>query len=650
MADQPQDFQTWLQSARDKARTGGIAPEDADRAIANWLVSKGGWSQDQVVKAMSPPSPPPPPPERQGYLGQLKQAWEYATSGQDPKALMRFPFEAMMGGPTREGGLYDLLQGARNVGQDIGQGQYQKAAGDVVAGAGPAVVGGLEGGPLGAIFGAFAGPQMQQGAQQLAQGNILSGLGNVGGAAFETEPGAIIKGAMSFTDPLAANLYKRAMRFPRSMSRQEMAAATQLGLTGRGLGGVSKAIDTLGHVDDPDSFLGDLEKQAQDALNSKIQASGTPQKIHWNTVRQPLADEYQRSLADKTTKGLAYSKGLKEELDNFDRQHPGGDVDVLQAQAEKRAIYRNLSPSVFSDAVQAPTPAQAEGSRLLARGLKDAINDVAPEMAGINDKMHNAILLQNRLIDIEKTHPGTLQKWMAPLVGFGGGALGASMGHPYAGSLWATGLLAAQAISDPVMGANLARLMNGLGYGSAAKLTGAAGRAAALGAFNLGAGPQLQVTSQDPEIRNRLFGGAGENIDVPSEIRRQVAAINQGPGYKVDPELMLRLATQESGQKQYKDGKVIESTLKSGKPGARGVMQLMGATAAELGVDRDDPQQNIEGGIRYFKQLLDKYNGNTRRALAAYNAGPARIEQSRDESEWPDETQAYVKAILQGSK
>lgn len=644
MADQPQDFQTWLQGARSKAQAGGISSEDADRAIANWLVSKGGWSQDQVVKAMSPPSPAPPP-ERQGYLGQLKQAWESATSGQDPKALMRFPFEAMMGGPTREGGLYDLLQGARNVGQDIGQGQYQKAAGDVVAGAGPAVIGGLEGGPLGAIFGAFAGPQMQQGAQQLAQGNILSGLGNVGGAAFETEPGAIIKGAMSFTDPLAANLYKRAMRFPRSMSLQEMQQATQLGLTGKGLGGVRKAIDTLGNVNDPESFLGDLEAQAQKIIGAKA-----TQPIHWHTVRQPLVDAIEGAKLDKTTRGKQYLEGLQEELDNFDREHPGGKVSLRDAQDEKRAIYRNLSPSVFSDAVQAPTPAQKEGARLLAKGYKGAIEDVAPEVGEVNSKMHNAILLQDRLIDIEKTHPGTLQKWMAPLVGFGGGALGASMGHPYAGSLWATGLLAAQAISDPVMGANLARLMNGLGYGSAAKLTGAAGRAAALGAFNLGAGPQLQVTSQDPEIRNRLFGGARENIDVPSEIRRQVAAINQGPGYKVDPELMLRLATQESGQKQYKDGKVIESTLKSGKPGARGVMQLMGATAAELGVDRDDPQQNIEGGIRYFKQLLDKYNGNTRRALAAYNAGPARIEQSRDESEWPDETQAYVKAILQSGK
>jgi hypothetical protein len=401
------------------------------------------------------------------------------------------------------------------------------------------------------------------------------------------------------------------------------------------MGGVSKAIDTLGQVDDPQSFLGGLNKQVSDTLRSKVDINGQPQKVRWQTVRQPILDAIDDAKLDRTTKGKAYLEGLQKELDNFDQEHPGA-VSVLDAQREKQAIYRGLSPSVFSDAVQAPTPAQKEGARLLAKGYKQAIEDIAPEVGQLNNKMHNAILLQDRLIDIEKTHPGTLQKWMAPMVGLGGGALGVSMGHPMAGSLWATGLLAAQALSDPITGANLARLMHGVGYGSAAKLAGATGRAAGLGAFNLGAGPQVQVSTQDPELRQRLFGGGGE-VDIPGEIQRQVAAINQGPGYKVDPAIMLKLARQESGS---------QGQAATSKKGARGVMQLMPATAADLGVDRDDPQQNIEGGVRYFKQLLDKYQGNTRRALAAYNAGPTRIEASRSEEEWPDETKGYVKAIL----
>jgi soluble lytic murein transglycosylase-like protein len=80
--------------------------------------------------------------------------------------------------------------------------------------------------------------------------------------------------------------------------------------------------------------------------------------------------------------------------------------------------------------------------------------------------------------------------------------------------------------------------------------------------------------------------------------------------------------------------------------GAQGLMQLMPKTAANLGVaNAFDPGANVEGGTRYLRELLELYNFDIPKALAAYNAGPLRVKQYRGVPPY-SETRAYVARII----
>lgn len=114
----------------------------------------------------------------------------------------------------------------------------------------------------------------------------------------------------------------------------------------------------------------------------------------------------------------------------------------------------------------------------------------------------------------------------------------------------------------------------------------------------------------------------------------RAAAAEIAQKYGLDPEMFVRQIQQESG---------FDPNAKS-SAGALGLAQLMPGTALDMGVLRIDPLQNLEGGAKYMRYLLDYYNGDYRLALAAYNAGMGNVDKAGGIPPFP-ETQNYVNTI-----
>jgi soluble lytic murein transglycosylase-like protein len=148
----------------------------------------------------------------------------------------------------------------------------------------------------------------------------------------------------------------------------------------------------------------------------------------------------------------------------------------------------------------------------------------------------------------------------------------------------------------------------------------------------------LEEVLDDPYENSKR--GGDDAISVPSGLSERMSMWEDKlrelcEQYEVDPDLARSVMRMESGGNPNAISRV----------GAIGLMQLMPGTAKELGVDPKDPERNLEGGIKYLSQLADKYDGDYVKTLAAYNAGPSRVDSYGGVPPFP-ETQRYVKNVL----
>jgi Soluble lytic murein transglycosylase and related regulatory proteins (some contain LysM/invasin domains) len=149
---------------------------------------------------------------------------------------------------------------------------------------------------------------------------------------------------------------------------------------------------------------------------------------------------------------------------------------------------------------------------------------------------------------------------------------------------------------------------------------------------------RMQPAAPAGSFAATLSKAAGDKAAAAGSAREDIAAMVQDAArrYNVDANLALAVARTESGL----------APQAVSPAGAAGVMQLMPETARSLGVGNIyDPQENIDGGVRYLKQMLTTFGGDVVKAVAAYNAGPEAVRKYAGVPPYP-ETKAYVDKVL----
>ena len=166
------------------------------------------------------------------------------------------------------------------------------------------------------------------------------------------------------------------------------------------------------------------------------------------------------------------------------------------------------------------------------------------------------------------------------------------------------------------------------------------------------ASPVDQKDTLKARLPFRQATQAGGSTDVPD--------VKTSPqGAELTEQQMIEQKVQKAAEKYNLPPELINAVIRAesnfevravSSAGAQGLMQLMPATAKELGVKNPfDIEQNVDGGARYLRQMLDRFGGNLRKALAAYNAGPGTVCRYDGRVPYP-ETRQYVQRVLRFSR
>jgi len=146
-----------------------------------------------------------------------------------------------------------------------------------------------------------------------------------------------------------------------------------------------------------------------------------------------------------------------------------------------------------------------------------------------------------------------------------------------------------------------------------------------------------------------------ESIPVPPRPGSEKLPTSQPPALASATSVPLSRVVDDASGRYHLDPDLVKSVIKAesgfnvravSPKGAQGLMQLMPGTATQLGVSNSfDPHANVEGGTRYLRELLERYNFDLVKALAAYNAGPQKVERYKGVPPYY-ETRAYVARVV----